>query len=106
MLTFRKYDWEDKECDSCGNITMAVLEINNITIPLCADCIKDLTDQLNAYNNTIFCYKCPDFVMNKWGWRYGGSCKKKAAQDGTVITKDNAGYYCCVDCLNTCKDAR
>lgn len=106
MITFRKRDWDDKEYDGCGNTAIAVLEIDNITIPLCAKCVNDLTEQLNEYNNTIFCHKCAEFVMNRWGWRYGGSCKKEAALHGRTITDENAGYVCCVDCLGTCKDAK
>lgn len=105
MLTLRKRDWEDKEYDSCGNTAVAVLEIDSITIPVCLECLNELNEQLNDYNNTIFCYKCSEFVMSKDGWRYGGSCKKKAAAYGKTITVKNAGYDCCVDCLDTCKDA-
>jgi hypothetical protein len=106
MITFRKRDWDDKEYCTCGSTAAAVLEIDSITIPLCLNCVDDLADQLNEYNNTIFCYKCSEFVFNEYGWRYGGSCKKKAGQHGVVITSKNAGYNCCVDCLDTCKDAK
>jgi len=106
MITFRKKDFEDKDYCTCGCTAVAVLEIDNITIPLCLGCIDDLSDQLNEYNNTGFCYKCPEFVMNRWGWRYGGSCKKKAALHGKTITDENAGYECFADCLDTCKDVK
>ena len=106
MLTFRKRDWEDKEYCTCGSTAVAVLEIDYITIPLCPECVNDLNEQLNGYNNTTFCYKCSEFVMNKWGWRYGGSCKKIAEQKGITITVENAGYDCFVDCLDTCKEAK
>lgn len=106
MLTFRKRDWDDKKYDGCGNTAIAVLEIDNITIPLCAECVDDLTEQLNEYNNTTFCYKCSEFVMSRDGWHYGGSCKRKAALCGELITSKKAGYICCVDCLDTCKDAK
>ena len=106
MLTFRKRDWEDKEYCACGSTAVAVLEIDNITIPLCLNCLDDLNEQLNEYNNTTFCYKCSEFVMNRWGWRYGGSCKNEATKQGKIITNNNAGYECCVDCLGTCKDAK
>ena len=107
MLTFRKRDWDDKDYDGCGNTAIAVLEIDNITIPLCAECVDDLTEQLNEYNNIIFCHKCSEFVMNRWGeWRHGGSCKKKAAQQGITLTENLVGYNCFVDCLDTCKDAK
>lgn len=106
MIIFRKRDWDDKEYDGCGNTAIAVLEIDNIIIPLCVECVDDLTEQLDEYNNTIFCHKCPEFVMNRWGWRYGGSCKKKATLHGKIITDENAGYECFADCLDTCKDVK
>lgn len=106
MITFRKADWEDKDYDSCGNTAIAVLEIDSITIPLCDKCVNDLTDQIKEYHDTIFCHKCSEFVMSRSGWRYGGSCKKKAALHGETITIDNAGFDYSVDCLNTCKDAK
>ena len=100
MITFRKRDWDDKEYDGCGSTAIAVFEIDNITIPLCAECVNDLTEQLNEYSNTIFCHKCAEFVFSSDGWRYGGSCKKKAAQQGIALTKDIVGYNCFVDCLS------
>lgn len=106
MLVLRKRDWDDKEYDNCGNTAVAVLEIYNITLPLCSECVDDLTEDIREYNNTVFCHKCAEFVMSKDGWRYGGSCKKKAEQCGKTITTENAGYYCCVDCLDACKDAK
>lgn len=106
MIVFRKPEWEDKDYDSCGNTTIAVLEIDSITIPLCDECVNDLSEQIKEYHDTIFCHKCSEFVMNKWGWHYGGSCKKKAALDGKTITIENAGLDYCVDCLDTCKDAK
>ena len=107
MVTFRKKDWDDKPYDCCGSTAIAVLEIDNITIPLCAECVNELTEQLNEYNNIIFCHKCSEFVMNRWGdWGHGGSCKKKAAEQGITLTEDLVGYDCCVDCLDTCKNAK
>lgn len=106
MITIRKRDWDDKEYDNCGNTAIAVLEIDNITIPLCKECLNELNEELDEYNKTIFCHKCAEFVFNKWGWRYGGSCKKKAEQQGITITENNAGYDCFVDCLDTCKEAK
>lgn len=107
MITFRKRDWDDKEYCTCGSTAVAVLEIDNITIPLCLNCIDDLNDQMKEYNNTIFCHKCSEFVMNRWGeWRHGGSCKKKATEQGITLTENLVGYNCFVDCLDTCKGAK
>ena len=102
MLLLRKADYEDKDYDSCGNTVIAVLEIDSISIPLCAECFKRLNEDIATYNSTIFCHKCSEFIMNKCGWRYGGSCKRKAARDNKIITEYNAGYDYWVDCLDTC----
>ena len=100
MLEFREVCYEDEEYDSCGNITVAVLKIDRITIPLCMECVNDLNESLLKYNNTIFCHQCEKFIMSESGWRYGGSCKK----DKDIELKD-AGYINPKGCMDTCKDA-
>ena len=105
MLTLRKVDYEDKDYDGCGNTAIAVLEIDSISIPLCTECFERLNEDINTYNNTIFCHKCSEFIMSPHGWHYGGSCKQKALQDGKVITERDAGYNYCVDCLDTCNNS-
>lgn len=44
--------------------------------------------------------------MSKSGWRYGGSCKKRAEKDGEIITEKDAGFNYCVDCMYTCENAK
>lgn len=100
MLEIVAKDYTDEDYDSCGNTTIATLRMNGIKIPLCSECIEELTESLDVFNNTIFCHKCEKFIMSESGWRYGGSCRK----DKEVESKD-AGYICCVDCMDTCKDA-
>lgn len=100
MIEIRATNYEDKEYDSCGSTTVAAIEINNITIPLCSECVDELNESLSKFNNTIFCHKCKHFIMSEWGWKYGGSCQK----DGEIDIK-NAGYINCVNCMHTCKDA-
>lgn len=90
----------DSEYDSCGNTTVAVLKVNSMSIPLCMECIEELNTSLETFNNTIFCYKCENFIKSESGWKYGGSCKK----DRGIEPKD-AGYINCVECMHTCKDA-
>jgi hypothetical protein len=92
--------------DACGNTTHAVLQVGTIRIPLCEECINELTESLNKFNNTIFCYKCDNFVMSQYGFNYGGSCKHKAALNGGHVTKENAGYDYCVSCMDTCPSGR
>lgn len=100
MIGIRATNYEDKEYDSCGNTTIAVLEIDSITIPLCDSCLNELNESLSTFNNTVFCYKCKYFIMSRWGSKYGGSCQK----DGEIDIKD-AGHINRVDCMHTCEDA-
>jgi len=92
----------DPDYDSYGDTVVAVLEINGISILLSDDSVKELTESLEEFSNTIFCHKCNNFVMSKYGWNCGGSCQHKANEDGFLITKENAGYRYCVDCMDTC----
>lgn len=100
-IEIKPYTYEDgPEFDNCGNTTIALLNINNIIIPLCNECLSDINKSLEEFNNTIFCYKCKKFIMSESGWRYGGSCRKEKDID----IKD-AGFVNCKDCMGTCKDA-
>ena len=89
MSEIRAATYEDKEYDSCGNTTIAVFEINQMTIPLCRKCLEELNDSINIFNNTVFCYQCPHFKMSSSGWHYGGRCSKH--------NRDR-------DCMETCDD--
>ena len=99
MIEIRAANYEDKEYDKCGNTTVAVLEIDSITIPFCRTCLDELNKSLSVFNNTIFCHKCKYFIMSTSGWRYGGSCIARAEKDGKIITENNAGFDYCVDCM-------
>lgn len=71
--------------------------------PLCEDCLEELTKSLNEFNKTIFCHKCQHFIMSKYGWRYGGNCRKKAEDKGEmVISEEDVGYRYITDCMSTC----
>ena len=54
MTKIRAATYEDKEYDSCGNTTIAVLEIDQITIPLCRSCLSELNESIDVFNSTIF----------------------------------------------------
>lgn len=90
MTKIRAATYEDKEYDSCGNTTIAVLEIDQITIPLCRSCLSELNESIDVFNSTIFCHQCIHFNMSSSGWHYGGRC-----------TKHNRDR----DCMETCNDA-
>ena len=102
-------DRNDPYEDNCAPLfensrAIALLKINGITIPLSMERVKDLTEQLNSFNRTVFCYKCEHFIMSKSGWNYGGSCKLKALKDNYVLTENDAGYRYGTDCMDTCKE--
>ena len=105
MIEITPVDYGDEEYDSCGNTTLAVLKVNSIKIPLCESCIKELMQSIEELNNTVFCYKCKNFIMSDSGFNYGGSCKLRAQKDGKEISEKDAGYLYCVECMHTCKDA-
>lgn len=89
MVKIKAAAYVDKEYDSCGNTTHAVLEVDQITIPLCEKCLEELTESLNIFHSTVFCHQCKHFKMSRWGWHYGGTCEK----DGFDR-----------DCMETCKN--
>ena len=96
---------DNHEYDDCYNTVVAILEVGKIQIPLCMNCVNDLIQDVEKFNNTIFCYKCKEFIMSKSGWRYGGSCKLNARNDNFELTEKDAGYNYCKDCMDTCKHA-
>ena len=96
--------YDSPRLDFCGNTTMAMLEHNGLSIALCSECLESLTESLKAYNNTIFCYKCDNFIMSKSGWEYGGSCLKNL-KDKSTFDPNDAGYVKFKACVETCDDA-
>ena len=106
MAEIKPYNsYEDEAYDNCGNTTIVTLLVDRIKIPLCRECLVELLESIEKFNNTIFCHNCDHFIMSEEGWRYGGSCKKKAELKGEVISEKDAGYKYCVDCMYTCVDA-
>jgi len=105
MIKLRPVDWDDPKYDGCVYATMAVLDVNGIRIPLCEECVEELSADLKAFNQMVFCHKCEHAIPSKWGWSYGGSCRKKAETYGKEITDETAGYECCVGWMDTCDDA-
>lgn len=106
MMEILEPSYEDNNYDSCGNITIAVVHYNSMTIPLCQECLDNLRESLKKYDNTIFCYKCNNFIMSESGWNYGGSCLKDLSkEDIEKFKKSYAGYYLYKKCLDTCDGA-
>lgn len=106
MLEFKVANYfDDPDYDNCGSTTMAILKVNNITIPLCESCVNDLIVDIEKYVNTTFCHQCDEFIMSSSGFRYGGSCKYQAREKGEEISEKDAGYKFCVNCLDTCTHA-
>ena len=108
MLTIP--DQDDPIDDRCSPLfenprTVAILDINGIRIPLSMIRLENLITQVKEFDEKIFCYKCEQFIMSRSGWNYGGSCKLKGKEYNISIAEENAGYDCCVDCMDTCKEA-
>lgn len=95
----------DDEYDGCGNLTVASLHINGVSIPMCQDCIEELKSELETFNNTVFCKDCKHFVKNKYGYAYSGACKKRAKESGEEVKESDVGYSFITDFMNTCGDA-
>lgn len=92
MASIRAAKYEDKHYDSCGNVTIAVLEVNQISIPLCSECMEDLSRSVDTFiKHTVFCHQCEHFCKSTAGWHYGGRCKMHNIDR---------------DCMDTCRDAR
>lgn len=106
MIELIGRDEMSPECDGCGNTTIAQLNIHGIYIPLCETCVKELTEEIKKFNDTVFCYKCKHFIRSESGFNYGGSCKWKASKDGKELTDKNAGYDYITDSMDTCTHAK
>lgn len=42
-------DYFDENYDICGNTTKAVLIVNGIRIPMCSNCLDELKDEVDNY---------------------------------------------------------
>jgi hypothetical protein len=103
MIDIKLPDYDAPEYDICGyHEVVAILEVNNMKIPLCLDCIKELTESLKIYNSTAMCYKCKNFIK-KNELHYGGSCLYKAENDGVHLEKMDIGYKYHVDAFDGCE---
>lgn len=102
MIEILKRYYDDEDYDACGSTTYAVLKINGIKIPLCSECVNELTESLTKFNNTVFCHKCKHYIMNQYGLKYDGTCKKKAEQNGDIVTEDLVGFKYPTGYLDTC----
>lgn len=105
MIELVGKDYEDEKYDSCGNTTHAVLKINHIKIPLCEECLKELLESVEKFNNIIFCHQCEYFVKNELDWDSGGTCKKKREKVNKFILPSNVWYGYHVECMDTCEEA-
>lgn len=103
-MEIKSPDYNSNKLDACGNTTIAEVYYNSARIPLCSNCLDSLRESLKAYDDTIFCYKCANFIMSKSGWNYGGSCLK-SLNDKTDFNPNHAGYLNYKECMDTCDDA-
>lgn len=49
MIEIKPVSYQDAETDFCGSATVATLTIDKIIIPLCIDCIDELTESLSKF---------------------------------------------------------
>ena len=105
-IDIRTISYDDPQQDNCCRKAAAILELDNIRIPLCEDCLNKLTARLSDFNKIIFCKDCCNFMMNKYGLAYDGSCKKKALDHGVQsIPKESIGFDYWTGPYDTCKYA-
>ena len=97
-------DYKSPDLDSCGNTVIAEIHYNGMRIPLCEDCLNSLRESLKSYDETIFCYKCADFIMSNDGWNYGGTCLR-SIEDRESFDPKNAGYVEYTYCMGSCEHA-
>lgn len=104
MIEFRAYNVfeNDEDTDPNGQQTMACLIIDRIKIPLGAEYLDYLFKQIDEFRNTIFCFRCKYYIPSRWGYRYGGSCRKEAEEKNIEITKETIGYECSKGFMDTC----
>lgn len=89
MAEIRGAIYEDKHYDSCGNTTIAVFEHDQISIPLCSNCLIELLASVDTFKSTVFCHKCRHFTLSGSGWHYGGRCAKHDMDKDCMETCDN-----------------
>ena len=104
VIEFRAYDYsEDEAHDNCGNLTVANLKINGMSIDLCRNCVQELFDGIETFKSTIFCHQCKYWEQNKYGYVYDGTCRKKAEIDGYELNESDIGYMYGTNFMHTCK---
>ena len=105
IIDLRAIGYDDNfEYDGCGKKAVAILEVDRIQIPLCMECINELTQQIEDFNNTIFCYKCKEFIKSN-DYDYSGSCKLCARNNNYELKQKDAGYIFSRNYMDTCKNA-
>lgn len=78
--------YDDEESDICGNYIEAILKVNNITIPLCKDCLEDLKSSIKEFDELELCCRCENLVSRGAIslYHYGGTC---------TVTGYDADYF-------------
>ena len=103
MIEIKNPDYDAPEYDICGyREVVAILKINNMILPLCKDCIKELSSEIQTYNNTPHCYECKNFV-NTNGLSYGGGCRYESENNGDHLTDQEIIYKYHVETCDSCE---
>lgn len=105
MALIRGVKYGDPELDGCGSTTQAILEFNNIIIPLCSSCLEELVESIEEFKNTVFCHQCKNWMKSSYDGNTG-SCKKKLKDKGiSVINDSDVGNICWSSWMDTCEHA-
>lgn len=102
MITLKLKDWDSEEYCVCGASTYAELKVGSIKIPLCEDCFKELTEEVDSFKNVIPCGKCKWAIKSEYSLF---SCGLKAQKNGKQLTARDIGYWYPVDYTDTCDEA-
>lgn len=112
MIELRVADYNDKEYDSCGNTTIAILENDGISIALCEECVNDLIQTVEKFKNTVYCKDCMYWYCSKYGVKYNGTCIRKIPgwSEGVNITEllpeSEYGQQYATEFMNTCENSK
>ena len=107
MIYLKESDYDSPEHCICGSSPVyAVLNANNICIPLCDSCLNELREELADYDAKTHCYQCEYFVRNSDGIKYGGLCLFGVKEEHIELVKESNdfGYY--VDFNHYCKNGK
>jgi hypothetical protein len=106
MIELKPRDWDTPEYDSCGSTSIAELNIHNIKIPLCTECLEELKEEVDKFNKMIFCKDCIHVKAKPEYNYYSCNLKYKEDHNGEDLPDEHIGYYNGVDSMSYCPRAK